>query len=279
MYFDERRTHFLQRPPAAPSPRVPAGFVLQLLPSADQRPKASRSWRVCSKTSRSTRPVFSATKPSWSYFTNTFSTKCCAQAGTRGPRLAYLERWLLDRAGTLHHRHAGRRCARLSPPAQPLLGETVVAQALDSSAMERGDPGERHQLLRAARRTGRHLRRTPDGIGRLQLSSALLRQSRRALCREESVKELVHFDFHNLKTEFLPQRNDVIFCRNVMMYFDEAEQKRLVEKFYRCLNPGGYLLVGPRRKPAGTDRQVRHGLSRQRHRLQRREERSDPVPR
>jgi chemotaxis protein methyltransferase CheR len=61
---------------------------------------------------------------------------------------------------------------------------------------------------------------------------------------KKNVKELVHFDFHNLKTEYLPQRNDVIFCRNVMMYFDEAEQKRLVEKFYRCLNPPGYLFVG-----------------------------------
>lgn len=61
---------------------------------------------------------------------------------------------------------------------------------------------------------------------------------------KKAVKELVHFDFHNLKTEFLPQRNDVIFCRNVMMYFDEAEQRRLIGKFYRCLAPGGYLLVG-----------------------------------
>jgi chemotaxis protein methyltransferase CheR len=61
---------------------------------------------------------------------------------------------------------------------------------------------------------------------------------------KKAVKELVHFDFHNLKTEFLPQRNDVIFCRNVMMYFDEAEQKRLIEKFHRCLNPNGYLFVG-----------------------------------
>ena len=61
---------------------------------------------------------------------------------------------------------------------------------------------------------------------------------------KKAIKELVHFDFHNLKTEFLPQQNDVIFCRNVMMYFDEAEQSRLVEKFYRCLSPGGYLLVG-----------------------------------
>ncbi len=61
---------------------------------------------------------------------------------------------------------------------------------------------------------------------------------------KRGLKDLVHFDFHNLKTEFLPQRNDVIFCRNVMIYFDEAEQKRLIEKFYRCLNAEGYLFIG-----------------------------------
>jgi len=36
------------------------------------------------------------------------------------------------------------------------------------------------------------------------------------------LKELVSFDFHNLKTEFLPRRNDIILCRNVMIYFDEG---------------------------------------------------------
>ena len=61
---------------------------------------------------------------------------------------------------------------------------------------------------------------------------------------KKTLKDLVHFDFHNLKTEFLPQRNDIIFCRNVMIYFDEAEQKRLIEKFHRCLNPEGYLFIG-----------------------------------
>jgi chemotaxis protein methyltransferase CheR len=61
---------------------------------------------------------------------------------------------------------------------------------------------------------------------------------------KKALKEVVHFDFHNLKTEYLPQRNDVIFCRNVMMYFDEAEQKRLIDKFWRCLNPTGYMFVG-----------------------------------
>src|ERR1700734_1213285 len=59
-----------------------------------------------------------------------------------------------------------------------------------------------------------------------------------------ALKNLVQFDFHNLKTEYLPQRNDAIFCRNVMIYLDEPEQKRLIDKFHRCLNPEGYLFVG-----------------------------------
>jgi chemotaxis protein methyltransferase CheR len=61
---------------------------------------------------------------------------------------------------------------------------------------------------------------------------------------KQALKDLVQFDFHNLKTEFLPRRSDFILCRNVMIYFDAPEQKRLVEKFWHCLNPGGYLLVG-----------------------------------
>jgi len=63
-------------------------------------------------------------------------------------------------------------------------------------------------------------------------------------CVKPQLRELVQFDFHNLKTEFLPRRNDIILCRNVMIYFDEAEQKRLIDKFWNCLNPGGYLFVG-----------------------------------
>ncbi|HYS23653.1 MAG TPA: CheR family methyltransferase [Candidatus Eisenbacteria bacterium] len=59
-----------------------------------------------------------------------------------------------------------------------------------------------------------------------------------------ALKSLIQFDFHNLKADFLPRRNDIIFCRNVMIYFDEPEQKRLIEKFYHCLNPEGYLFVG-----------------------------------
>ena len=60
----------------------------------------------------------------------------------------------------------------------------------------------------------------------------------------DSVRRRVVFDYHNLKHENGMRDLDVIFCRNVMIYFDEEEQKRVVNKFYDCLAPGGYLLLG-----------------------------------
>ncbi|ROQ24808.1 CheR family methyltransferase [Gallaecimonas pentaromativorans] len=40
------------------------------------------------------------------------------------------------------------------------------------------------------------------------------------------------------------QSFDVIFCRNVMIYFDKPTQNRLVTRFCQQLKPGGYLLLG-----------------------------------
>jgi chemotaxis protein methyltransferase CheR len=60
----------------------------------------------------------------------------------------------------------------------------------------------------------------------------------------DEVRRMVIFDYHNLKHENGLVELDAIFCRNVMIYFDDEEQKRLVNKFYRSLNPGGYLLLG-----------------------------------
>ena len=37
---------------------------------------------------------------------------------------------------------------------------------------------------------------------------------------------------------------DVIFCRNVMIYFDQPTKDALVERFFQATSPGGYLLIG-----------------------------------
>jgi len=60
-----------------------------------------------------------------------------------------------------------------------------------------------------------------------------------------AVRHMVRFEqFNLLHARRVAKPRDIIFCRNVMMYFDEAEQKRLIEKFGRCLNPEGHLFVG-----------------------------------
>ena len=60
----------------------------------------------------------------------------------------------------------------------------------------------------------------------------------------EAVKKSVMFDYHNLKCENGMRSLDMIFCRNVMIYFDLEEQRRLISRFSECLVPGGYLFLG-----------------------------------
>ena len=37
---------------------------------------------------------------------------------------------------------------------------------------------------------------------------------------------------------------DLIFCRNVMIYFDQETKEALVRRFFDATNDGGYLLIG-----------------------------------
>jgi chemotaxis protein methyltransferase CheR len=39
-------------------------------------------------------------------------------------------------------------------------------------------------------------------------------------------------------------RVDVIFCRNVLIYFDDSARKRVIEMLYDRLLPGGFLFLG-----------------------------------
>jgi len=62
---------------------------------------------------------------------------------------------------------------------------------------------------------------------------------------KEQLRSKVTFERFNLMDDFPCQESlDVIFCRNVMIYFDAATQQALVDKFHRCLLPGGHLFIG-----------------------------------
>lgn len=62
---------------------------------------------------------------------------------------------------------------------------------------------------------------------------------------KETLRRHMTFSRFNLMHEF-PWREelDIIFCRNVMIYFNRETQQELVAKFHRALVPGGYLFIG-----------------------------------
>ncbi|MEW6432454.1 MAG: CheR family methyltransferase [Myxococcota bacterium] len=62
------------------------------------------------------------------------------------------------------------------------------------------------------------------------------------------VRKLVRFEPHNLAAPVWPQVHagslDVIFCRNVIIYFDQPTIVGVMERFYEALRPGGWLFLG-----------------------------------
>jgi chemotaxis protein methyltransferase CheR len=65
-------------------------------------------------------------------------------------------------------------------------------------------------------------------------------------CRvKEEVKKNITFQRLNLGEDFrFTVPFDVIFCRNVMIYFDDFTKNTLIEKLFRNLSHGGYLFIG-----------------------------------
>jgi chemotaxis protein methyltransferase CheR len=57
---------------------------------------------------------------------------------------------------------------------------------------------------------------------------------------------MIRFRRLNLMDDNFPIKSplDLIFCRNVMIYFDRPTQETLINKFHRYLKPGGYLFIG-----------------------------------
>ena len=64
---------------------------------------------------------------------------------------------------------------------------------------------------------------------------------------DPSIRQMVTFEKHNLKDRLGAKRHgifDVIFCRNVMIYFDEDMKRDVVRTFEEMLDPDGWLFIG-----------------------------------
>ena len=60
----------------------------------------------------------------------------------------------------------------------------------------------------------------------------------------KEILDPIHFDYHNLKNDSGIRNLDVVFCRNVLIYFDEAAQLAVVNRFYDAMAAKSYLFIG-----------------------------------
>ncbi len=64
---------------------------------------------------------------------------------------------------------------------------------------------------------------------------------------DQDIKDMVVFEHLNLmdrRALRYEEDYDFVFCRNVLIYFDDVSRKQVVDKFYSILRSGGYIFLG-----------------------------------
>ncbi|MGL4394780.1 MAG: CheR family methyltransferase [Brevinema sp.] len=69
----------------------------------------------------------------------------------------------------------------------------------------------------------------------------------------DELKNKIHFEFHNLiKPKIMPSV-DIVFCRNVLIYFNIKTQEQVISHLTRILKPNRYLFISPTESLSGLD--------------------------
>ncbi len=85
-----------------------------------------------------------------------------------------------------------------------------------------------------------------------KLKANWLKQTGDSIAVNEETRGIVRFRELNLLGDWpMRQQFDVIFCRNVMIYFDSETKERLIGRFVDQLKPGGYLYIGHSERASG----------------------------
>jgi chemotaxis protein methyltransferase CheR len=117
---------------------------------------------------------------------------------------------------------------------------TVLATDIATSVLDQARSGQ-YDVLAINRgltqdRLTVHFRPTPNGQQEVR----------------PEIRQRVDFRQFNLKDPFVTLgRFDVVFCRNVLIYFSTDLQTEILRKIHSVLKPGGYLFVGGSETPKG----------------------------
>jgi len=131
--------------------------------------------------------------------------------------------------------------------------------SLAMALLDAGVAPERFQI-EAVDISARALARAERGVYRknsfrgkdLAFRDRYFQTSKDGFVLDPAIRSCVRFCRGNLfSDDFLPghANYDFIFCRNLLIYFDRAMQRRAIEKIERWLAPSGVLFVGPAEQP------------------------------
>lgn len=116
----------------------------------------------------------------------------------------------------------------------------VLAKATDISkqSIETAQKGEYHKLKLA------EYEQNIKAYNPMTALSKYYTDSPEVVTMHKSLIQHVSFGYHNLIKDPFEENYDMIFCRNVMIYFDNKTKVNLFDKFHRSLKPGGLLIIG-----------------------------------
>ncbi len=71
-----------------------------------------------------------------------------------------------------------------------------------------------------------------------------MKESEDGFTFNDDIKKLIRFDYHNLKNDSGIRNIDIVFCRNVIIYFDAKGQEQVVNKIYETMGSYSYFFIG-----------------------------------
>lgn len=111
----------------------------------------------------------------------------------------------------------------------------IIGTDINKKVLEKAEKGWYHNGSFAFRRIPEHLLRK------------YFTEENNGYQVQPSIQKMVQFEHLNLLDEKKMNQIgevDVVFCRNVLIYFDQETTKRILRSLHRILTPGGYLFLG-----------------------------------
>jgi len=115
----------------------------------------------------------------------------------------------------------------------------AMATDLSKSILEKAQKGEYPVMV-----MNKYGRSFSEYIHHGSLDDCFIYNSESQAVVREELKEHVTFRQHNLIHDPMYGKFDIIFCRNVMIYFDDALKMQILEMFSSKLKPGGFFVIG-----------------------------------